>query len=81
MFDVLTHIIRAPMGKNFVREHENTRNAQSVYCVFTNHVQTSTKAVIELEDLLAALTSLRISPNFKGSTEGFLIDWLDKVSW
>jgi len=31
MFDVLTFILRTPMGKQFVRHHENTRDAQSVW--------------------------------------------------
>ena len=42
-------------------------------------MRTSTKADIELEDLLTALTSYRVSPNFRGNTEGFLLNWLDKV--
>ena len=79
MFDVLTFILRTPMGKHFVRQHENTRDAQSVWRDYINHMRTSTKADIELEDLLTSLTSLRISPNFKGNTEGFLLDWLDKI--
>jgi len=33
----------------------------------------------QLEDLLTSLTSLRILPNFRGNTEGFLLDWLDKI--
>ena len=44
-----------------------------------NHMRTSTKADIELEDLLTALTSFRISPNFRGNTESFLLNWLSKV--
>ena len=79
MFDVLTFILRTPMGKHFVRQHENTRDAQSVWRDYINHMRTSTKADIELEDLLTSLTSLRISPNFRGNTEGFLLDWLDKI--
>ena len=67
------------MGKHFVRQHENTRDAQSVWRDYINHMRTSTKADIELEDLLTSLTSLRISPNFRGNTEGFLLDWLDKI--
>ena len=74
MFDVLTFILRTPMGKYFVRQHENTRDAQSVWRDYINHMRTSTKADIELEDLLTSLTSLRISPNFRGNTEGFLLD-------
>ena len=79
MFDVLIFIVRTPMGKHFVRQHEHTRDAQSVWRDYINHMRTSTKADIELEDLLTSITSLRISPNFKGNTEGFLLDWLDKI--
>ena len=42
-------------------------------------MRTSIKADIELEYLLTSLTSLRISPNFKGNTEGFTLYWLDKI--
>ena len=38
MFDVLTFILRTPMGKHFVRQHENTRDAQSVWRDYINHM-------------------------------------------
>ena len=79
MFDVFTHILKTPMGRYIVRNHEHARNAQKVWADYVKFMRTSTKADIEIEDLMTALTSIRLSSSYDGTTQNFMIDWLDKM--
>ena len=72
MYDVFNKILKTTMGVNYVRMHESTMNAQLVWADYTNYMRTSTRADMELESLMTSLTSLRITPSYKGSTLKFL---------
>lgn len=79
MFDVFTSILQTPMGKYIVRSHEETRDAQKVWSDYIKHMRTSTRADMEIEDLMTQLTSTRLSTSYTGTTQNFLIEWLDKM--
>lgn len=79
MYDVWTTILKTPMGKHFVRQHESTRDAQAVWRDYMNYMRSSTRADIEIEGLMTTLTSLRISPTTKMTAQQFILDWLDKL--
>ena len=79
MYDVFNKILKTTMGVNYVRMHESTMNAQLVWANYTNYMRTSTRADMELEKLMTSLTSLRITPSYKGSTLKFLVDWLENL--
>ena len=79
MYDIWASILRTPMGKHFVRLHESTRDAQAVWRDYSNYMRNSTRADIEIEDLMTALTSLRLTPAYKGNTQQFVLDWFDKL--
>ena len=79
MYDVFNKILKTIMGVNYVRKHETTMNAQLVWADYTNYMRTSTRADMELESLISSLTSLRITPSYKGSTLKFLVDWLENL--
>ncbi len=79
MYDVWATILKTPMGKHYVRLHENTRDAHAVWRDYINYMRSSTRADIEIEDLMTSLTSLRITPSTRGSTQQFVLDWLDKL--
>jgi hypothetical protein len=79
MYDVWATILKTPMGKHFVRLHEGTRDAQAVWRDYLTYMRSSTRADMEIEDLLRNLTSLRLTTNTKGSTQQFVLDWLDKL--
>ena len=79
MFDVFTHVLKTPMGKYIVRNHEHTRDAQKVWADYIKYMRTSTKADIEIEDLMTSLTSTRLSTDYTGSTQNFIIEWLDRM--
>ena len=78
MFDVFTSILLTPMGKYIVCNHEGTRDAQKVLADYVKHMRTSTRADMEIEDLMTQLTSTRLTTNYTGTTQNF-IDWLDKM--
>lgn len=79
MYDVWTTILKTPMGKHFVRQHESTRDAQAVWRDYVNYMRSSTRADIEIEGLMTTLTSLRISTSTKVTAQQFILDWLDKL--
>ena len=77
MYDVWVTILHTPMGKHFVRENEGTRDAQAVWRSYSNYMRTSTRADIQIEDLMTSLTSLRIDTH--GNAQKFILGWLDKL--
>jgi hypothetical protein len=79
MYDVWNTVLKTAMGKHFVRQHETTRDAQAIWRDLVNYMRTSTRADIEIEGLMSSLTSLRITPSYRGTTQQFILDWLDKV--
>ena len=79
MYDVFTTILQTSMGKHFVRQHESTRNAQAVWTDYIQYMRTSTKADIAIENILSTLTSIRLTTDYRGTSQSFIIDWLDKL--
>ena len=79
MYDVFISILRTSMGKFFVRKHEENRNAQLVWSDYTEHMKSSVCGDMKIEKIMSQLTSNRLSPNFRGTTLQFIIDWIDKM--
>ena len=79
LYDVFLSTIQTPVGKNIVREFESSSDAQAVWKAYSNHMRTSTRAEIEIEDLMKKLTTLRFDTTYKGTAESFIVDWLDLV--
>jgi hypothetical protein len=78
MYDVYVSTLQTPMGKHFVRQYEGNRDAQAVWRDYLNYMRSSTRADIEIEDLMTALTSTRIDPQ-RGMAQQFILGWLDKI--
>ena len=79
MYDVFAKILQTTMGAHFIAIHEENCDAQAVWKDYTTHMKTSTRADMQIEELMSSLTSLRLSQNYRGTTQTFLIDWLDKM--
>ena len=79
MYDVFTTILKTSMGKHYTRKHEGTRDAQAVWSDYMHYMRTSSKADIELEDLMTSITSLRLTTSYRSTSENFIVEWLDKV--
>ena len=67
------------MGTHYVREQETTRNAQKVWIDYCTYMKSSTKAHLQLEDLMTELTSLRLTSEYSGTTMNFIVKWLNKM--
>ena len=79
MYDVFISIIQTSMGKHYVRKHESTMITQQVWREYTNYMRTSTKGEMVVQDLLSDLTTLRLSPTYRGSTTDFVTAWFNKL--
>ena len=42
-------------------------------------METSTKADIQMEELMTSLTYLRLDHSYRGNTQEFVVGWLDKI--
>ena len=58
MYDVWVNVLRTPMGKHYVRKNEGQRDAQAVWRDYANYMRSSTRADIEIEDLMTALLNV-----------------------
>ena len=79
MYNVFVTILQTPMGMHYVREQETTCNAQKVWINYCTYMKSSTKAHLQLEDLMTELTSLQLTLNYSGTTMDFIVKWLDKM--
>ena len=57
MYNVFVSALRTTMGRHFVQRHDQTGDAQAVWCDYVRYMRTSTKANMELEELLSLITS------------------------
>ena len=78
MYDVFNDILLTDMGKHFVRVHSTTKDAQAVWKDYLQHMSTSTKADIEVENLLSELTNERLDPRQESHIK-FIINWMNKL--
>jgi hypothetical protein len=79
MYDGFNTVLKTSMGKHFVRNHENARDAQAVWKDYLHYMRTSTKADMQIEDLMTVLTSFRLTSTYRGTSQKFIADWLDKI--
>jgi hypothetical protein len=80
MYSVLERILQTDEGKVIVRSHDNDRNAQLIYKEFLHVMTESAEAMIDSGELLACLTSVRITDGaWRGTTKAFVLNWIDKL--
>ena len=77
---IFVMILQTPMGTHYTREQEMTRNAQKVWIDYCTYMKSSTKAHLQLKDLMTdVLTSLCLTSGYSGTTVDFIVKWLDKI--
>ena len=79
MYNVFVSTLRTTMEKHMVQRHKQTGDAQAVWQDYVRYMRTSTKANMELEELLSLITSSCLTPNYHGETLHFITGWLDYV--
>ncbi len=81
MFSVFDQTLLLDHGKALVRKHSHDSNAQAIYRELETYMQESTKSSLDSSRILAYLSSVRLGPgsDWRGTYEGFIIHWVDKV--
>ena len=79
MYDVFFTIMKTDRGNHFVRTYNATKDAQRVWRDYCDYMQTSTRADLEVERLVSAITSKRLTSNYRGTTTKFVLEWLEDV--
>jgi len=74
MYDISITKLKTSMGQHFVHAHKSTGDAQAVWKDYSYYMRTSTKADMELEDLLTIFTSARLTNSYHGPTIKFITD-------
>ena len=72
MYDVFMSALWTMMGQHFVQCHNQTGDAQAVWRDYVIYMRTSTKADMELKELLSLITSSQLAPNYHGETLHFI---------
>ena len=80
MYAVLETKVETPKGKAIIRKHEPTYDAQRAYDELQQYHLSSVKASLSSTNILAYITSARISDgSWNGTTENFILNWQEQV--
>ena len=66
--------------KRIVREHEASRDAQSIYKDISEFIRESPDANILVNELMAFLTTEKLDGRWRGTTKGFITHWEQKMA-
>jgi hypothetical protein len=80
MYLVLERILQTDEGKVIVRSQDRDRNAQLIYKELLVVMTQSTKALMDLGEILSYLTSARVTDgSWRGTTKAFVLNWVNKL--
>ncbi|KAG7336939.1 hypothetical protein IV203_036432 [Nitzschia inconspicua] len=73
-------VFQTSKGKEIMRNHQATKDAQATYADLVEHHRKSTAACIEARKILAYITTTSIGDGkFKGTTSEFLTNWTHQM--
>jgi hypothetical protein len=78
-YTVLHHTLKTDMGITLVKKHHRTGDAQKLWSEFISYMKKSTKAQIASTDILSWITSARYDSTWRGTTQTFVLYWLNRV--
>ena len=73
MFSVFDKHLLTDMGKAIVRKYVHTRDSQSVWKDFQEHIKSSSKSASEKRKLTQYVTNTTLDDNYKGTREQFVL--------
>jgi hypothetical protein len=80
VYAIFDKILLTDKGKSLVRQYASTFDAQKVFRDLTVYSNTSTMAARVALDLLTYITSSTLGDGtWKGTAQGFILNWQDKV--
>ena len=71
--------VQTNTGKLIVRSHEVDFDAQAVYSKLVHTAKKSTKAQLTRDKLVTELTTNKLGSSWKGTHEGFVLMWKEKM--
>ena len=78
MFSVFNATLLTDKGKNIVRKHLSTMNAQAVWDELVQHMTNSTKGFTEKRRLTEYVCTVVLDDNFKGTTHNFILHFQEQ---
>jgi hypothetical protein len=79
VYSVFNRCVQTDTGKSIVREHDHDYNAQAVYTKLVQQATTSTKAKLSRDKLVIELTTSLLDSTWRGTHEGFVLMWKEKM--
>jgi hypothetical protein len=79
VYSVFNRCVQTDTGKSIVREHDHDYNAQAVYTKLVQQATTSTKAKLSCDKLVIELTTSLLDSTWRGTHEGFVLMWKEKM--
>jgi len=79
VYSVFNRCVQTDTGKSIIREHEHDYNAQAVYTKLVQQATTSTKAKFSRDKLVIELTTSQLDSTWRGTHEGFVLMWKEKM--
>ena len=79
VYSMFNRCVQTDTGKSIVRSHEVDFDAQAVYSKLVNTVKKSTKAQLTRDKLVTDLTTNKLDSSWKGTHEGFVLMWKEKM--
>ena len=79
MYDVFLTHISTSMGVHFLRANEEDRGVQAVWRDYKRYMEKSTKANLQVSTLLTELTTQKLEPGSRESSQDFILNWHEKV--
>ena len=77
--DILVSKVQTPMGKHFVRECEETRDAREAWLGYIDYMRTSAKAELTIKEILTYLTTEKYDYQSQTTSHEFILNWVEKV--
>jgi hypothetical protein len=79
VYSIFNRCVQTDTGKSIVREHDHDYNARAVYTMLVQQATTSTKAKLSRDKLVIELTTSLLDSTWRGTHEGFVLMWKEKM--
>jgi len=79
VYSMFNQCVQTDTGKSIVRSHEVDFDAQVVYSKLVHTAKKSTKAQLTRDKLVTELTTNKLDSSWKGTHEGFVMMWKEKM--
>ena len=80
MYAGFERTVLTDQGKAIVRAYEEMADAQQIYTELVDYAQSSTKASIDVQDILHYISSSQLgNGSWKGTSHSYILHWPEQV--